>query len=903
LGWGIQIIIEGKKNMKKPMRNRIISSFTSAVLAMSYVIPDGLPRAGEMLSANAAVGPIISVGADDIGNSTNVNKMPVEIRFRTAWPKSEAMNNEHRANVTTEDNLYYLLVHAVGADEAVFAERGHYGTPGNYQYDDDNRDFYKLIEINADNQYDWVSDNLDIFEVKTTEYELWGGMAEADVVPKAESVEITIVKNNDTSVDLAGEGIDINDILNETICTNVDTINGMDVIPHVDRDSGQSMPISSDWNGSRFMMDANGGHTVEVNFYDYDGTTLAPVDTDEHAKYYVLAKLEKDGKVVAYSSTEIRPEENAASKAYLFEFKEIDSDGLETGKIIQYNPEEYNLVLDATSTGSLKDQIRVYHTMKSDQEITCYAFYNDASVATDEMIKPYIITKNSTEGKTTVIEAKKEHVTYDLKLRFDEQPDITADDKLVIMLDTEHQSGNHTYFYKLVDTSDIQEADGVYEYTINVQDSDNAEWVDENGSKAGRFSGGEKSVTARLFRCNESTPRISILLDGTCPEIKAGQMTSGYTFEGEVNESSDPCGDSVTEDEEEYTKAYTYTVSFKKASIEDEYTLRDILGNGLLFGITADRYNQNAHAQTNFATNYYEQPKDEMQPNLTGNTAGNFAIANYADFDNGNVTTIAEDKSNVAAPVEVDSGSYRPGQFRVGEWGDSLTAPTIYVPDAKSVGPTSMVKPNREDGATVVEMKSEDISEQIVEPIIDHMKQMSETLKNHPQNITPDIIGSKMIIDGSRLPDGAEIYIDADEYLDYFKGSANTLLKLKRGQTVIFNFDGEYTEQLEIGRVDLEYVDVDINGYDKVDEISRSALYNFYSVKDVNIAGSSGIFLNPNPDSEMVATQQSDGWVITDGYFENRGIEWHFNYKDLQEESPVVEKSASVAKQDRPCIR
>ena len=133
--------------MKKPMRNRIISSFTSAVLAMSYVIPDGLPRAGEMLSANAAVGPIISVGADDIGNSTNVNKMPVEIRFRTAWPKSEAMNNEHRANVTTEDNLYYLLVHAVGADEAVFAERGHYGTPGNYQYDDDNRDFYKLTSI------------------------------------------------------------------------------------------------------------------------------------------------------------------------------------------------------------------------------------------------------------------------------------------------------------------------------------------------------------------------------------------------------------------------------------------------------------------------------------------------------------------------------------------------------------------------------------------------------------------------------------------------------------------------------------------------------------------------------------------------------------------------------------
>ena len=81
--------------MKKPMRNRIISSFTSAVLAMSYVIPDGLPRAGEMLSANAAVGPIISVGADDIGNSTNVNKMPVEFRFRTAWPKPEAMNNEH----------------------------------------------------------------------------------------------------------------------------------------------------------------------------------------------------------------------------------------------------------------------------------------------------------------------------------------------------------------------------------------------------------------------------------------------------------------------------------------------------------------------------------------------------------------------------------------------------------------------------------------------------------------------------------------------------------------------------------------------------------------------------------------------------------------------------------------
>ena len=459
--------------MRKTLGKRLISGVTSALMAVSLTLPNGLiGSVGEQFSAKAA-GPVATLAGEDlnVGGPMKVNpaELFVRLKFRTTEPSGYGSDNKINVTMSDDDNEYYIIAHAKTADTYSTG----YGPPANFPYADDNRDFYGIYEVVIDNDSEFKK-KLDF--LPTTSVNM--GWYSQDVAPDIESLDFTVVKNKGT------DELTVSEIGDTTKYDEVETINGMTL----SSDNKVTSVFRSDYSGIDYCVEikAEGGHKVIVEYFDFDGTTPKKVETEESVNYYVLSKLKKDGEVVAYSSNEINPEENAESTVHLWEFNEVDETGVETGNKITYDPTVYTLDTD-------DEKIRVYHSLSKEIKLETYKDFSDISKASSDVIAPYIYIDNSTEGNVTTITAKKEHVTYDLKLVFDDATTIRRPENYYLLLDAEHQSGSHTYYWMPL------EVNGEKEVVIPIQTQEETQWQHDNGRKS-NFTGGEKSVTAKIYK-------------------------------------------------------------------------------------------------------------------------------------------------------------------------------------------------------------------------------------------------------------------------------------------------------------------------------------------------------------------------------------------------------------------
>ena len=260
--------------MKTNLRQRLLSMLTVAAVGISGMSlgdiaspgnsshasdSGGIEDTGRYNSAEPVTG--FNIDSQDIG-WVSLNSLHTRVDFTNAIGESY--------NVNLPDNTYYLLLHAEGSD------------PYNMGvYDEgESHDHYQLIELELEDGSSWDSGTTEILPTKYLTSP-WGG-APYPVTPSPLGFDGTFLINSDPSTELTVE-----DAVARNGCNETDSIEGMTL------SGGDSINASSTggWNNDTIRFDAKGGHEVDINVYDFDGTTLMPLDTESDDSYYALAYL------------------------------------------------------------------------------------------------------------------------------------------------------------------------------------------------------------------------------------------------------------------------------------------------------------------------------------------------------------------------------------------------------------------------------------------------------------------------------------------------------------------------------------------------------------------------------------------------------------------------------------
>ena len=200
-----------------------------------------------------------------------------------------------------------------------------------------------------------------------------------------------------------------------------------------------------------------------------------------------------------------------------------------------------------------------------------------------------------------------------------------------------------------------------------------------------------------------------------------------------------------------------------------------------------------------------------------------------------------------------------------------------------------------------IEMTPEEVSGNIVDPILNYMTSMSNQLLSYKPTVTPTKIENQIIIDAADFDDNTTIYVDGDalyrEYGSDLTSADRLLIKKKEGQTIVFNF-AEKTD-FSINQYAVELTKSDgtvIRGNSKpdtshaegadhqnvlLDNLARHIVWNLHSAQRVHFKSPAGIFLIPNPNSYAITDGTTTGWLVTAGYFTTGSGEWHYVYADL----------------------
>ena len=294
----------------------------------------------------------------------------------------------------------------------------------------------------------------------------------------------------------------------------------------------------------------------------------------------------------------------------------------------------------------------------------------------------------------------------------------------------------------------------------------------------------------------------------------------------------------------------------------NDYNFKSILGNGVYFGITANKLEQQNHLQTNFAVNSYTNQNDAgTKPNLSGNSAGMFYIGSV--------------DGNRMVP-ENDSGEF-----------------FIFT----SSGEDKFLKHGgKTDQIYILNMDKNEIKNDVVNPIISHGRSVSNTMAQKPATMT--VSGNE--IDTTKFEDNVTIYIDADNI--NFSTTGGITIKKKANQVIVFNFKSSNTVNIAKYKivVDGQYYESDTDtsqtsGNKAKDKIAQTIVWNCNKASQVNVGTMLGIVLAPNGNVTVGGNNMgssSAGWIIAGGTVKNQNAEWHGIYQEM----PDVHKINVVAR-------
>ena len=691
-----------------------------------------------------------------------------------------------------------------------------------------------------------------------------------------------------------------------------------------------------------FASAAEGDPSVKVDFYD-DGE-LAPVVNEDgdttNYKYFVLGVLvDKNAgpkvaatsayvdQFVAWDCKEIDPKTNASTTVTFDKFYVKHAD-------YKKNYDRVQPVINnqpGFDMSNYKFLTRVYrywvknqwggdttnpHTEKSHNpeasgveptnlispEEPFYQYGTQIIEHSADTIPGYV-PSSSTDGNTTNVRFDKKNIDFKVRVNFGKLTQVKASDNLYVLVEVEHQNHDKTYFFKQITTED--EVNDV-EYTV--QDKNNHHWIKQGQVEEDpheHYHGNEPSTKIRLFKTDGKASITSILNGVNCTELKTGDIAKGQkiTINGT---STDP----ETPDEGDAHVTYYETITLDPIGEADNYTYKDVLGSGIAFGIAADRYVQNAHAQTNYAANYFKNKADNVDPDLSDPSAGEIYVANFVNFD---------DPTDLSAD---NTGKVIVGNPR----GNVLN---VNVPDLNRV---YLHDPTMKDNLVKInKLASDTIKNDYIDPTIQQMQAMSNRLASKPANVTPVVTSSHYIVNTMDYDDDATIYVDGDAMY-----AANSSLKYKfikkEGQMIVVNYTK--TKNVVLNEFTLEVTDKEGNvktGDSSPDgkrgsnqnvwldqQVMRKVVWNLNSVENtaedfkankpcVTLVQTAGMYLIPKAQTVTHVTSTSSGWLLSAGYVENKGsAEWHFPYSELEKfEKPkttsvVISKKAVTGDDEIP---
>ena len=294
-----------------------------------------------------------------------------------------------------------------------------------------------------------------------------------------------------------------------------------------------------------------------------------------------------------------------------------------------------------------------------------------------------------------------------------------------------------------------------------------------------------------------------------------------------------------------------------------------ILGDAVNFGVTADKYVQGNHAQTNYAVVTFERKGDVVcEPDLINGATIPFYAAN--------ITNGVRFGNSTYKNVDTDSVTY------------------LYH-TSNQTDITKITSDNQKIHLNIEHAKSGDDVSKVVNNMISHVSNVSAELAGASPTIvvTDDKISdvNHYMLDTTARGDNEVIYInvtDGSRLAQVLEKNEGLTVKKKSGQVLVFNILGNNVKVYKIKvivadkNVELTTVgDTSAKSQQNVDlleYVDKNFIWNMPNATNVEIKECAGIFLTPTKNSTVEVTSTSSGWVVSAGTVKNENCEWHFPY-------------------------
>ncbi|SDL66964.1 hypothetical protein SAMN04487833_12630, partial [Sarcina sp. DSM 11001] len=638
-------------------------------------------------------------------------------------------------------------------------------------------------------------------------------------------------------------------------------------------------------------------YPVEIKFLDHYGEPDSPNLTDD---YYLLATLKpSDGSdnLVAWALEKITWDDSATTSILLENnsFNVCDTAFEATGEMTGFNPDNFTIStrifrsIDGTELNSYNDVIA-----NGRDDVLNYDFVSNVQEfdGDNKPIKSVITLKNSTNKTYTV------NVEGTDKLA-------TSGKKYYVFLKAEHASTPDTYAL-----SNEMTLTGSFSEVIPDES-----WVLASGAAGDPFTGNETMKyyiveTAADAAKPAETDVIAALNGGGSNSIRVYDQNA--LFDGTA--AAKFVFDSRDRVEDIHDTEVTDKLVIKAATATRDYDLESIMGAGMLYGVTADFFNPQGHLQTNFAANRFNPCMNGNYGWVHPNLAGNPGTIAMASIDEGKDFRLEDDESLTAIPIIIDP---------------------LYRSQVKTQNHDNLVPPGY-----IVDLDSNQISNQIVNPIINHMKQISQELLTHEDTFAPPIeeyAGTATLflnsehektinvtcadLDVTGFDENATIYIDGERYLKYLAQPQALNIKKWPNQVVVFNFDSATNVDLNTFRIQYKNEDdswqepfstqsewdlsadhrehtIEVN--EKVGFAAQTVVFNCANAENVQTGGACGMFLLPKEESVLTIQYESGaGWIASAGtvtsdntFLRENGFdtnwscfEWHGLYAEMPDAS------------------
>ncbi|MBR0410643.1 MAG: Cna B-type domain-containing protein [Eubacterium sp.] len=601
------------------------------------------------------------------------------------------------------------------------------------------------------------------------------------------------------------------------------------------------------------------GFDVEINFFDYDGTTPVTVPPVDGNYYLIVAGTDfgKDAMNGCPANTlwAIRKLDNFAGNTtpQTISIEKFNNDQNAVNNARSYDSlsqEEKNklkvrLVYSSQNIGTLADLKQLANNDQNDHKYS--TMMNSGIEGYDVMNTTGWSDGISCDYQVNIKKGNTKE--FDVKLTFTDEPGIISANKdFYVLLDATSQDGNNHY-YKAVPLVTDGSSSTVYLPVTG-------KWSDDQ-----TYSENWSNITAKIVKpYNGNDLTVPNNCKGDQKYVTAYNL-GDYSF---TDFSQNKNGLITETDDTNHITRTEYQFNLSRVNLEEAVHPDYILGEAVEFGIVANKYKQEGHTETNFAVNYFEGNGTNMDIDGSGEGAIPFYVGKIE-----NQMWISE---KTKTPVDI---------FMTAEDDDHDSDTQL---DHRKLRLTT-TKP-----VEIIHMTQSEIKT-YVDGLIRYGQDMSIAMA--AKSTVKPVMDNDNIrqLDFRDYPDNTTIYVDCTNINEkIIKTQGWNIYKLEN-QSIVFNIPGEsaYVGEFYVSVYDTDgtlkvdkvqsttqALDADQTHNKLVDDVILNHItFNAYQATTFETKNASAVFLAPF--AETAKQENGAGWILAKGTVDSKA-EWHFYY-------------------------